>query len=340
MEINKTQLLQALEIVKPGLANKEIIEQATSFAFMSDRVVTYNDEISISHPIDGLDLTGAVQADTLYKFLGKIKKDDIDLKLKDNQIVLSTGRAKAGLTLHSEIMLPLDDDIAKKGKWKDLPNNFNRFLEMAIGACGTNMTEPILTCVHITKEGIIEGSDSYKIANCYLGEEMPLNTFLLPAASAIDVVKIEPTKIAKGKGWVHFQNDYQTIISCRILDDEYPNTLNLLKVKGVRLILPNTTLEVLDRTMVFSKKDRSLDESVDVSIEDRKLKMTAKSDSAWFEETINMKHKGDPIKFSITPYLLKSILSETRECQINDDCSVLKFEGEGWQYIAMLRVKE
>ena len=35
MEIKRTELKAALETVKPGLANKEIIQQSTSFAFMN-----------------------------------------------------------------------------------------------------------------------------------------------------------------------------------------------------------------------------------------------------------------------------------------------------------------
>ena len=52
MKINRKELLDTLSIVSPGVSNKEMaIEQATTFAFLKDRVVTYNDEISISHPI-------------------------------------------------------------------------------------------------------------------------------------------------------------------------------------------------------------------------------------------------------------------------------------------------
>ena len=49
------------------LANRELIEQSTSFAFMKNLVVTYNDEISITHPVEGLNLTGAIKADEFYK---------------------------------------------------------------------------------------------------------------------------------------------------------------------------------------------------------------------------------------------------------------------------------
>ena len=69
MKLNKTDLQKALEIVKPGLANKEMIEHSTSFAFIGGRVVTYNDEISLSHPVEGLEIEGAIHAEELYKLL-------------------------------------------------------------------------------------------------------------------------------------------------------------------------------------------------------------------------------------------------------------------------------
>ena len=129
MKINKEQLQRALEIVKPGLANKELIEQSTSFAFMGGKVITYNDSISVSHPVEGLELEGAVLADNLYKFLGKIKKADVDLVVKDNEIILTTGKATAGLTLQSEIKLPLDETLSERGRWQKLPENFIDHIE-------------------------------------------------------------------------------------------------------------------------------------------------------------------------------------------------------------------
>ncbi|NMA23687.1 MAG: hypothetical protein GX938_09320, partial [Spirochaetales bacterium] len=99
MKINKTELQKALEKVKPGLSNKELVEQSTSFAFMGGRIVTYNDEISISHPVKDLNVTGAVKAQSLYAFLSKIKRDEIILEWEENQVVIKAGRSKAGLVL-------------------------------------------------------------------------------------------------------------------------------------------------------------------------------------------------------------------------------------------------
>ncbi len=322
-------------MVKPGLANKEIIEQATSFAFINDRVVTYNDEISISHPVEGLKLEGAVVADKLYSLLGKIKKDEIEINIEGSEIIITSGRIKAGLTLQSEIKLPLGEEVATKSKWRALPEKFNKSINFVMSSCSKDMSRVVLTAIHIHNEGFSEASDSYRVARYDLGEEMPVDTFLLPQAAAVEVVKFNPTKIAEGKGWIHFKTEIGSIMSCRILEDPYPNTAPHLKMKGTRIILPKTVEEVLDRAIIFAKKDHMLDEMVTITLQEKRFKIRAESDSGWFEEEVNVHYEGDPVTFSITPYLLKGILSETQACELSKD--KLKFEGENWVYLNMLR---
>jgi len=334
MQIGKKELQEALEIVKPGLANKELIEQSTSFAFVGGKVVTYNDEISISHPIKGLDIMGATKADILYAFLGKVKKEIIDVEIKKNEILLTSGKARAGFTLQEEIKLPLDEEVVERGKWKDIPDNFLRLISFAVSSCGKELAKAILMCVHVDQNGLIEASDDRRITRCDLRVSMPVKTFLIPATSVLEMLRIEPTKIAEGKGWIHFQNPAHTIISCRLFEDIYPSTSHFLRMTGTRVILPHSAQDVLDRAGVFAKREHLLDEIVHINIQDRKLTISAEADSGWFEEETNIKYEGDPISFRITPYLLRGILAETQSCEISK--SKIKFEGEGWLYISML----
>jgi hypothetical protein len=334
MLVNKAQLQTALEIVKPGLASKEIIEQATSFAFMNNRVITYNDEISISHPVEGIDFEGAIKADKLYALLKKTKKEEIDISLNGSEIIIVGGKAKAGLILQSEITLPLEE-IAERSKWKALPENFIKFISFCMPSCSKDMSRPTLTCVHIAKEGIIEACDNFSIAQCNLKEELPFEDFLLSASSAVQVVKLNPVKLAEGTGWIHFKNELGTIISCRIYEDKYPDISQFLPIKGNRVVLPQTANDVLERADIFSGGDHILDGSVTIKLEANKFKISARTDDGWFKEEVNMEYDHDPITFSITPYLLKRILSESADCIISKD--KLKFQGEGWQYLTMLR---
>lgn len=334
MKINKSNLQKALEIVKPGLASKELIEQATSFAFINGCVITYNDEISISHPVDGLELEGAIQAEKLYSILTKLKTDEIEVTINDKEIILQSGKSKIGLTLQSEIKLPLDEDVSEVGKFKKLPANFLKYLKFAVGGSSKEQSQPILTCVNVTQEGEIISSDGFRVTICSLDSEMPVQSFLLPVRSVIDVIKLQPTRIAEGTGWIHFKTDEGTVISCRIFEDEYPDVSTHVQCKGSKLTFPSVVSEMIDRASVFAKRDFTIDELISVSIADKKLKISSDADCGWFEEETNIKYSDTPISFQIMPYLLKGILSEQSECTISSN--KMKFEGEGWIYVTAL----
>lgn len=335
MELQKTELEKALSIVKPGLASKDLIEQATSFAFIDGHVITYNDEISISHPITDLDLEGAIRAEELYLFLRKVKQDTIDIKIVENEIQFKAGRTRAGFALQEEITLPLKT-LKKKGKWGKLPEEFCHYLKMAMGAAGRDMSEPIMTCVSIQKDGFLCASDNYKLIQCETGEEMPLDDFLLPAEAAVKILPLKPTHVASGKGWVHFKNKDHTVISCRIYpEDTYPDTSKWLAVDGIEVTFPKTITDIIDRCAVFAKRVHLLDEEIKIHLEDDKIRIEAKSDTGWIKESAKIKYSDDPVTFSITHYLLADILKETQTFLLSD--KALKFQGAGWVYVSALR---
>jgi DNA polymerase III sliding clamp (beta) subunit (PCNA family) len=333
MQINKKDLQTALEIVKPGLDNKETIEQANSFAFIDGKVVTYNDEISISHTVKGLDITGAIQANELYKLLGKLKDDEIEIDVSENEIQVKSGRAKAWFTLQSEIKLPIES-IGKIGKWLTLPENFNQAMKFTMSSCSRNMTQPLLTCVHVSEIGC-EATDNFRIAQYLFNTPLKAKLFIVPANSVAVIVKMKPIQISNGEGWVHFKNEIGTVLSCRVFEnDEYPDVSQFLKVKGSKVTFPYNTVEILERAMIFSKTDSMLDESVDVSIDGKRFELSSQSTNGKFKESVRCDYASEPINFMIIPYLLKDILNETLNCTISKDR--LKFEGDNWKYVTML----
>jgi hypothetical protein len=334
MNIQKETLKKALETVKPGLAGKEIIEQSTSFAFMGDRVVTYNDEISISHPVEGLNLTGAIRAEELYQLLSKLKREEIEVEITATEVILSSGKMKAGLILQSEIKLPLEE-IGEISKWKTLPENFSEACQFVASSCSTDMSRAILTCVHITGNQV-EASDAYQIAQFKFNSGLSAKTnLLIPATSIREVIKINPTKIALGSGWVHFQNEAGTVLSCRIFEDEFPDTSSHMEVEGIEITFPKTIGEILDRASVFSKQAVSTDETITITLDKNRVKIAGKSDSGWFEEEANIKFSEEKTSFMITPSLFRNILNRSNSCVLGS--SKVKFSGENWDFMALLK---
>jgi DNA polymerase III sliding clamp (beta) subunit (PCNA family) len=335
MKINKSDLQNALEIVRPGLANRELIEQSTSFAFMENRIVTYNDEISISHQIEGLGITGAVNATELYNLLSKLKKEEIELEVNESELQLKCGRAKASFTLQSEIKLPIGD-IGKIGKWKTIPDDLLKAMEFVMSSASKDNSKPVLTCVHVNQEGFVEASDLYRISKMILKTKLPISTFLIPAITVAKVVKLNPTQIAEGNGWVHFKTEAETTISCRIFsDDSFPDTTPFLKIIGTQIILPERTRDILDKASVFCNKSEIDGELVEITLKEGLFKVRSQSESGWFEEECRMKYTGESIIFSISPLILKDILLQTLNCTISKDR--LMFIGENWVYLTVLK---
>ena len=120
-----------------------------------------------------------------------------------------------------------------------------------------------------------------------------------------------------------------------MFEDKFPDVTSHLKVEGIELVFPKTIDEVLDRAGVFAKRDNMLDENITITLENRKLTVSSKSDEGWFKEDVNSHYEGEKVEFNITPYLLKSILKETQSSVLGNN--KLKFSGEDWEYMTALR---
>lgn len=334
MKIEKEQLIKALEIVKPGLANKEMIEQATSFAFMGGRVVTYNDEISVSHPVADMDITGAVKADELYQLLGKIKQKEVSFEMTDNEVRITAGKARAGITLQQEIRLPLEE-IGETGKWKRVPKNLKEAMRFAMFSCGRDLSRPVLTCLHIT-DSHVESCDNFRLTRYDLESKLPVNEFLIPASSVKDLLNYDFVAVAEGTGWIHFKTKEATVFSCRVFEDSYPKVDALLKVSGSSFALPTGLDEALKRASVFSKRDSIVDEKVVVGIHKNVLKIRSEDESGWFEEEVELgkDSKVDDVEFAINPGFLSDMLARQTTCELSKDR--MKFIGEGWEHVVVL----
>ncbi len=338
MKIDRLELLNALDRVKGGLAQKEIIEQSTSFAFMDGKVVTYNDEISISHPVKGLDLTGAIKAQELYQFLNKIKQEEIDISWDEGQFKITAGKAKAGLILQGEVRLPVEE-VGKIGKFKDLPDNFVEGLRFCQTSCSKDMSRPVLTCVHVGADGNIEASDGYRVTTYNLGNKIPTKTFLIPASSVNELVKYKIQKIAGGESWIHFKTEDNTIFSCRIFDDNYPdNIAQILEVEGNKIRLPKKMAEALERAQIFAKKEFDNDSEVLVKLEEGQMVISAQADSGWFEESVRTKYDDPPVSFRSHPTFLSEMLGKVQECILGEDR--MRFEGPNWIHVVALTAEE
>lgn len=332
MKINRKELVKALEVVRPALASKEMIEQTTCFAFINNKVVTYNDEISISYPLE-IELEGAVNAEEFYSFVKKVKGEEITFEIENEEILLKAGRSKAGLRRQSEILLPLDE-IAEVKRWNKLPDDFVKAVHFCMSACGRDMSKAISTCVHI-KSDFVEGSDNIRLAGHSLSGKLKIKeNILVPADTISKIIKLIPIEFSTSEGWVHFKTSDGAVISCRTFDGVYDDMSSFFEGTGENITFPKEIISILERARIFSKREVSLDESVEILLTRNKIQIKSESASGWFKETAKTNYKGEELTFAIAPYVLVDILSETSKAV--HDGNRLIFEGDGWKYITLL----
>jgi DNA polymerase III sliding clamp (beta) subunit (PCNA family) len=331
--MNTKNLIKALEIVKPGLASKEIVEQTTSFAFISGRVVTYNDEISISHPIDSLDLEGAIRAEELYKLLPKLN-DDVEITVASSELLVKSKRTKAGFRLQKEVKLPLSE-LGTIDNWEPIPDGFIEALRFVMFSASKDMSKPVLTCVNVRQDGYMESSDDMRITrHKFAGWDLP--TCLIPVTTVRSLVtyKIKEVTMGDSEGWIHFRTDAGTIFSCRLLQEVYPDISGFMKVKGTEIRLPKSLTDILDRTIVFCSVKHDLDYEVTTSLVGNKMTIRSEGEAGWFEETVNSRYKGDPMSFIANPIFLMSMAEKNPKVTLDD--KTIRFEDEDWEHVMVL----
>lgn len=335
------EILSALERVKPGLGTDDFA-QTNYFAFAKGRVFTYNDELSVSHPIEDLDVEGSIRSDEMFKFLNKVNREDVSLKHQgENELVLKAGRSKAKFYIKEIATSPEEIFNIKEKDWHPLPTGLIEGIEFVKQSAGKDQLRPILTCVHINKAGFVEASDGYRIAN-YTLDEKPNATVLIPVKLVNHVLKIKPTEWVVREDWAYFRNDEGTQIACRILeDDQFPNTKEFLESakEGDSIEFPKETKTILSKASVFAKSGEAnmAEPLVNVRLKRGTMIISSRCDGGEFEEKIKTSSDGE-VEFYIRPYLLQDILSETVECSVGDN--MLRFEGDKWVYVSTLANEE
>jgi DNA polymerase III sliding clamp (beta) subunit (PCNA family) len=332
MKINRQQLLDALEAVRPGLAEKEIMVQTTAFMFHDKRVFTYNDQIAISHA-SPVDIEASVKSDEIYSLLKQMPDKEIDVKVTDSELLIKGGKRKAGFTLQTDSLnQSAFDKIAKEKTWTKLPDEFLPALKFVLFSAGSSVTKPELTCVHFTKSKL-ETCDSFRLTRYELSgkyaKELPV---LIPASSCEALLKFSPTKHAIDDGWIHFANAAGAEFSCRIVGATFPDLSSFIDHKAAHTIeFPDEIRATLERADIFLSGDREALRYVCCDIKDTSLLVCAENSFGWFEEELQVKkHVGASMEFNINPQFLLDMLSVLQKISLNKERSIVKFEGKNF----------
>lgn len=341
MKISKKELINALDVIKPGLSNSEdTIDQSTSFAFIEDHIVTYNDSISISYPFE-TGITGAISAKELYNFLNKLSdsKDQIEIKMKKREIIINAGKeGKAGIKIDKEVKLPLDE-LSGKDKYKKIPSTLITGLNFCSFSTSKDNSKPLITCVHV-KGDIVESTDNYR-ATRFIIDKKVTKEFLIPAKSVKFLNQFDAKSYAVSKSWVKFKSKEGAIFACRVFSQEYPDISGIMEVKGKKVKFPMIIKEAIERAAIFCEKEKSLSSPmIEVSLKKNIITIKGEGDIGWFKESTKTKYKGEEFSFNIASDFLLDMLKKNNTCELDKKSHRVKFTSDEWEHVVLLLIKD
>lgn len=330
MRIDRESFLNDLGMVKSGLSPREFIEQSSCFVFQEGMVITFNDEVACRKKV-GLNITGAVQADSLLAILEKL--DDPDLKVRENEkgeLEFRGKRKGFGITKDAEIHLPIDRVEVPK-KWHELPKEFIEGIGLVQHCVSTDESRFLLTCIHLSPE-FIEACDNLQIMRCYVKTGLK-GSVLVRGTSLAHITSLGMDKMSLTKSWIHFKNQQGLVFSCRRYTEDYPSLDKLISFKGHPIVIPKGLSQASDRAAVFAM-DKAGDPLMTVTISNQMIRILGEGLSGWYKEVKKIDYEGPPMEFLIAPALLKHISENYSDAQITD--IKLKVAGGGWEYVTVL----
>lgn len=324
--MNRQDLYNALNAVKPGIASKETIESMTFFFLDDKRIVAYNDQICVQYPIN-LGVSCFVKAIDFYKVLSKLTSDEITITLKDQKLNVKSGKNNINLaTIMDEELVARIKKVNKSLKdieWKKLPSNFTEAITSCAFCASKNESQGTITYVKIEDKEVIATNNSqaamYKI-------DGKVDLMYLKALSVKDISNLNPSLYSVSKAWVHFKNEDNCIFSVRKVEGDFPNLKDIFgNIKADSIDIPEDIKDGIDVASIFVDNENPY---VSVKFEDNKCTIDVKSQNGSSSSySTKMKYKEKAISFNINPDFLLKMLKHSSKLKVSDSIAMIESDG-------------
>jgi hypothetical protein len=329
VKVDREQFLTELTSVKPGLSNREFLEQSSCFCFQNGELLTFNDQVCCRRRTC-FPLTGAVRATLLTEVLQKIPDPYLEVEEKKGEFFFSSKRRSFALAREQEIILPIDH-VPLPRSWAPLNPKLMEALPL-VGRCiSQSPLQYCLTCIHLHPK-YVESCDNYQAMRFCLNTGLD-RSILVEGKSLLSVTQIDPKEIALSKTWIHFRNAAGLVFSARCHMEEYPNLFRHLKVSGKPVQIPRTLSKAGERAALFVE-DKVENPLLHIELKQGRISIKGEGTSGWFREARGVHYEGPPLSFLIQPSLFAHITTNYTEAYV--DYHKIIVDGGLWRYVSAL----
>jgi len=342
MKIKKDELLQVLNEVKLGVTSKSLITQMANVMFTGSEVITYNEQIGVCHPFK-TDFVASINHNDLLGVVNKIKEDEFEMELVENEVQISSKKTRAGLvvSLEEKLVASLEGLLNQLPssennlEWIDIPSDFMSGALLCIPSASKDMGLGVLTCLYAHDKDLI-CTDNKRVS--WYEMDSSLNAeFFVKANILKELAQFEFKKMSISESWINFKTGNNTVFSTRLVRGKSLGYFKKLfeGFTGTAIELPEGLKEVIDGASVMSQDDEHRD--IWITFDADKIVCATQSNRGWIEKELDIEFKSEaPLQFMVSATALQQILGMKLKTIVGDNKSY--FESGNFKHVLLHRM--
>jgi DNA polymerase III sliding clamp (beta) subunit (PCNA family) len=332
MKTERTKLLAALDIVKPAIAAKALLEELTHVWFLDKRLIAYDDVIGISAPFDAEEIQGGIKGQLIVGLLNASGAKNVELTAKGDEALLKAARAKLNLALLEPERAVWDFPKVKNNAFSPLSKELLAGLADVLIAVGqdTSIPDQLGVTFQLAEDGLtLFTTDSKTIAQCFVPAPKGFDEeyMVVPTQFCEQLLRLgnDKTQVALIKGGIVANCESGVGIYSRLVDvpdpSDFTDTLQRALPKNynsVAVPIPGNMRLAIERALVVL--NGKVAEPISMTVKDGILNLECRSDLGELHDEIELDGKHEDASLQIDPTLIKRALDKCDSMLLADSC--------------------
>lgn len=327
MRISKGELLRILLLVKPGLATRRFVEEATRLFFTGRDIVTYNEKICVLFPFE-TEFICSVDAEKIYKLLSTILEEEISLSLVENSLEISGKEFRATFVSFAiaeeesggvQILTPPKDD------WRKLPSDLMEGLFLCKFSTSKDVSIKALTGVYISGN-IIVSSDDLRISR-YTMRRGIVGRVLIPASTIEEMEGYTFIEYVVDAAWIYFRTTEGIVFAARKIEGEYAfDWEEFFDISGIPIEFPTDLKYAINTVSILAEGEFDLEKKITIVIDGENIFCKGAREQGCIQMKLVSDSSLPVVSFSINPLFFSQMLDRCTSMFVGNDKAWFKAE--------------
>lgn len=328
--MNRRQLVEALELIRPALASSNVIPVFQCFTFKDGEVTAYDDQIAIVGPTD-CESSFGVHGASFLGLLSNSGAEVVELTLENQEVKIKLGKSVSKLPY-----IAVEDFLFDQTEAGDFSGDLDVTVSLieAMRLClETVSSDETQIALHgVTLQGdTMYSCNGDTITRVRLKKGIGKNRILMPTKFCTSLIKLwdnlqaTKAKLSFSEKWVHFKVADEWSVFGQVLEIKEPIDFEALikrtmKGKATPVAVPAELNEALARARVLADVESKM---TAVTISAGKMTLLTETPQGEVKDTLMIKDHVD-IEANVNASHIQKALKICDTMAIQDNCTVFE----------------